>query len=268
MAASSSSFARLPDELFVKILTKLSYGEISAVRGVSRKFNATIEILLNDGFASAKALHADVVRWVRSRMPRRESERRTHAFAGHAETLMALDTRICLLNCTYQAFIKRRVCCFIPGKVIDELFSVERFIRYSPPDANFHAVDVLREFRDLSSLAMEWFDEHISPSFVAAAVLPLFSPGSNDAGNNNRKSKKLNLSENERLDYFTSKLSNARKKSILVHRQRRELVDCERRITALRQRATHQSRQILTQNRRLEYFRRRLRILETSNEKI
>merc|ERR1712106_289099 len=50
---------------------------------------------------------------------------------------------------------------FIPGKVIDEIFSVLRTIQAdeNPP----RAYEILQELRDISSMAMEYFDEKIVP---------------------------------------------------------------------------------------------------------
>jgi len=55
---------------------------------------------------------------VKAKLPRRESERRSHPLARHVDILSAVETRLSLLNMTYSKFIDLGLCCFIPGKVI------------------------------------------------------------------------------------------------------------------------------------------------------
>ena len=54
------------------------------------------------------------------------------------------------------------LCCFIPGKVIDEIYRVLRFIQNNPNPPRVH--ELLQELRDISSMAMEYFEEKIAPS--------------------------------------------------------------------------------------------------------
>ena len=62
---------------------------------------------------------------------------------------------------TFLKYVDLSLCCFIPGKVIDEIFSVLRTIQAdeNPP----RAYEILQELRDISSMAMEYFDEKIVP---------------------------------------------------------------------------------------------------------
>lgn len=48
---------------------------------------------------------------------RRESERRNHSLARHADILAAVETRLSLLNMTFMKYVDSSLCCFIPGKV-------------------------------------------------------------------------------------------------------------------------------------------------------
>lgn len=48
---------------------------------------------------------------------RRESERRNHSLARHADILAAVETRLSLLNMTFMKYVDSKLCCFIPGKV-------------------------------------------------------------------------------------------------------------------------------------------------------
>ncbi len=82
---------------------------------------------------------------------------------------------------TFMKFVDLDLCCFIPGKVIDEIFRVLRDVRQSPvpqldkaaPNAaaadlpQLRAFEVLQELRDISSMAMEHFDEKIVPTLRA-----------------------------------------------------------------------------------------------------
>jgi len=103
-------------------------------------------------------------------LPRRESERRSHPLSRHCDILTAIETRISLLGMTFMKYVDMELCCFIPGKVIDEIFSVLRTIQNdkNPP----RAYEILQELRDISSMAMEYFDETIVPS------LKVHMPGS------------------------------------------------------------------------------------------
>ncbi|KAJ8922229.1 hypothetical protein NQ315_004166 [Exocentrus adspersus] len=66
-----------------------------------------------------------------------------------------------MLNMTYIKYIENNLLCFIPGKVLDEMKTVLAVVEsdQTPP----HTHKLLQELRDLSSMAMEHFDEHILP---------------------------------------------------------------------------------------------------------
>ncbi len=53
---------------------------------------------------------------------RRESERRNHSLARHADILAAVETRLSLLNMTFMKYVDSNLCCFIPGKVHVHVF--------------------------------------------------------------------------------------------------------------------------------------------------
>lgn len=61
--------------------------------------------------------HAQCLRAVKSKLPRRESERRSHPLARHCDILTAIETRISMLSMTFSKYVETNVCCFIPGKV-------------------------------------------------------------------------------------------------------------------------------------------------------
>ncbi|MEQ2209489.1 hypothetical protein XENOCAPTIV_030833, partial [Xenoophorus captivus] len=91
----------------------------------------------------------------------RESERRNHSLARHADILAAVETRLSLLNMTFMKYVDSNLCCFIPGKVIDEIYRVLRYVNSTRAPQRAH--EVLQELRDISSMAMEYFDEKIVP---------------------------------------------------------------------------------------------------------
>lgn len=63
---------------------------------------------------------------------------------------------------TYQKYIQNGQACFIPGKVIDECYKILRSISCSDV-RNLRAHEILQELRDISSMAIEHFDEKIVP---------------------------------------------------------------------------------------------------------
>uniref|UniRef100_A0A1I8GFW9 F-box domain-containing protein n=1 Tax=Macrostomum lignano TaxID=282301 RepID=A0A1I8GFW9_9PLAT len=151
----------LPDLVLDKIFSYLSYATISQLRPVSRQANQLCERRLNRGFYKLERTLQDSQRFVKAKLPRRESERKQHPFSRHSEILSAVDTRVSLLGMTYVKHMQFGRCCFIPGRVLDELFRILRTVRATvePPRAH----ELLHELRDLSSMAMEHFEEQIEP---------------------------------------------------------------------------------------------------------
>ncbi|XP_046419432.1 F-box only protein 28 [Neodiprion virginianus] len=151
----------LPDVVLETILSNLTYDEIARNRTVCKQFDRTCKKLLNRGFNLMEKYHAQCLRAVKCQLPRRESERRSHPLARHCDILTAIETRISMLSMTFIKYVDLNLCCFIPGKVIDEIFRVLRLIRdaKTPPRAH----EILQELRDISSMAMEHFDEKILP---------------------------------------------------------------------------------------------------------
>nr|XP_050849910.1 F-box only protein 28 [Vespula vulgaris] len=151
----------LPDIVLETVLSNLTYDEISRYRIVCKQFDRICKKLLNRGFNLMEKYHAQCLRAVKSQLPRRESERRSHPLARHCDILTAIETRISMLSMTFIKYVDLNLCCFIPGKVIDEIFRVLRLIRDSKTPPRAH--EILQELRDISSMAMEHFDEKILP---------------------------------------------------------------------------------------------------------
>jgi septum formation inhibitor MinC len=72
---------------------------------------------------------------------------------------------------TYMKYVDMNLCCFIPGKVIDEIYRVLRFIQNDPNPPRVH--ELLQELRDISSMAMEWFEEKIAPHLKSKLNSPI-----------------------------------------------------------------------------------------------
>lgn len=118
--------------------------------------------LLNHGFFKLLNCHARQLKKIKSQLPRRESERRNHALSKHSDVLTCIETRLSMLSMTYQKYIQNGTACFIPGKVIDECYKILRSISSSDV-RNLRAHEILQELRDISSMAIEHFDEKIVP---------------------------------------------------------------------------------------------------------
>lgn len=151
----------LPEVVLETILSNLNYDEIARNRTVCKQFDQTCKKLLNRGFNLMEKYHAQCLKAVKCQLPRRESERRSHPLARHCDILTAIETRISMLSMTFIKYVDLNLCCFIPGKVIDEIFRVLRLIRDSKTPPRAH--EILQELRDISSMAMEHFDEKILP---------------------------------------------------------------------------------------------------------
>ena len=118
--------------------------------------------LLNHGFFKLLNCHAKQLKKIKAQLPRRESERRNHPLSKHSDVLTCIETRLSMLSMTYQKYIQNGTACFIPGKVIDECYKILRSIS-SSDTRNLRAHEILQELRDISSMAIEHFDEKIVP---------------------------------------------------------------------------------------------------------
>ncbi|CAL8258470.1 unnamed protein product, partial [Lota lota] len=151
----------LPIVAIETVLNFMSYDEISLLRAVSKRMDIICQRILNQGFLRVERYHSLCQRQVKAQLPRRESERRNHSLARHADILAAVETRLSLLNMTFMKYVDSSLCCFIPGKVIDEIYRVLRYVNSTRAPQRAH--EVLQELRDISSMAMEYFDEKIVP---------------------------------------------------------------------------------------------------------
>ncbi|CAG9761308.1 unnamed protein product [Ceutorhynchus assimilis] len=135
--------------------------EIILPQKVCKKFNEIGGNLLSRGFYQLEKRHVAIYKRVKSGLPRRESERKSHPLARYNDILQAVETRLSMMNMTYLRYIENGQICFIPGKVLDETKRILDLVQGdgTPPRAHV----LLQELRDLSSMAIEHFDEHILP---------------------------------------------------------------------------------------------------------
>ncbi|XP_036338290.1 uncharacterized protein LOC118748094 [Rhagoletis pomonella] len=150
----------LPDCMLLDIFEFLTYEEVSKNRLVCRRINQICQQVLNGGFSRAVRQHTTIFKRIKSMLPRRESERRNHSLARHADILTSIETRISMLSMTYCKYIDLNLCCFIPGRVLDEIFRILSLVSKTRKTLRPH--EVLQELRDISSMAIEHFDEKIA----------------------------------------------------------------------------------------------------------
>lgn len=88
---------------------------------------------------------------------------RHHPLIKHADILTCIETRISMLSMTYTKYIDMNLCCFIPGKIIDEVLNILRLVSNTAENSRqLRAHEVLQELRDISSMAIDHFDEKIA----------------------------------------------------------------------------------------------------------
>lgn len=182
--ASPMTILDLPDCMLENILEYMSYDEVARKRIVCRPFDKAGQRILNRGFNKMIRTHAAHLKRLKALLPRRESERRNHPLARHTDILTCIETRISMLSMTYSKYIDLNLCCFIPGKVIDEVYNIFKLIKYDTKPLRAH--EVLQELRDISSMAIEHFDEKIAnglkKSYMSASPGRLSVAGSIGSG--------------------------------------------------------------------------------------
>uniref|UniRef100_A0A287AZ12 F-box protein 28 n=1 Tax=Sus scrofa TaxID=9823 RepID=A0A287AZ12_PIG len=117
----NNTLVALPIVAIENILSFMSYDEISQLRLVCKRMDLVCQRMLNQGFLKVERYHNLCQKQVKAQLPRRESERRNHSLARHADILAAVETRLSLLNMTFMKYVDSNLCCFIPGKFQDLL---------------------------------------------------------------------------------------------------------------------------------------------------
>merc|ERR1711976_665297 len=116
--------------------------------------------------------------------PRRESARRNHPLAQECDVVETLHMRLSLLEMTFGKHIDRKHVCFFAGEILDEVQRIMRYIRHTPNQTRNPKnpyIYMEDELFDLSTMAMEYFKEHIEPtlpeiSYFGADFLDFTTP--------------------------------------------------------------------------------------------
>ncbi|CAG2208560.1 F-box only protein 28-like [Mytilus galloprovincialis] len=255
----------IPEEILDTILTYLSFNEISELRPVCHQINKRCQALLNTGFTRVDRLHSQIQKKVKSQLPRRESERRNHPLARHVDILSAIETRLSLLSMTYMRYIDTGLCCFIPGKVLDELLKIlkalQRTTKQPTTDQPPRAHEFLQELRDISSMAMEHFEEKIAPTLkTRLPALPLpypFNDSCSSPDTSGQSSPVISLTtpsavRGPPIRHELSRLTGQfRSQSLVLTQYKREITDMKNRWLETRKKTLDQEKKIQNQKKKL-----------------
>ncbi|XP_023222459.1 F-box only protein 28-like isoform X1 [Centruroides sculpturatus] len=149
----------LPLEVIEIIFRWLSFETIGKIRLVCRIFNNICSSILNKEFHNLRILMQQRFQSIKAQMPRRESARRKHPLARESDIIETLHMRLTLLQMAFGKHIERRHCCFFAGEILDEVYRILRYVKTTP--CLSRAYKVTDELFDLSTMAMEYFKEHI-----------------------------------------------------------------------------------------------------------
>lgn len=151
----------LPTEIIEKILSYLTYKQIGAQRTLCKRFEVIGSGILNSAFQRLQNQMLNRFQSIKAQMPRRESARRKHPLARESDIVETLHMRLTLLQMSFGKHIERKHCCFFAGEILDEVYSILSYIQKTPNLGR--AYKVTDELFDLSTMAMEYFKEHIEP---------------------------------------------------------------------------------------------------------
>ncbi|XP_067012168.1 F-box only protein 28 [Anabrus simplex] len=164
----SINLVDLPPEILEKIFSYLTYKNVAHARPVCRKVDSVCCSILNSTFQRLQNQMLHRFQSIKAKMPRRESARRTHPLACESDIIETLHMRLTLLHMTFGKHIERRHCCFFAGEILDEVYRILNYIKVTPiPLARPYKVT--DELFDLSTMAMEYFKEHIEPTLPEIA---------------------------------------------------------------------------------------------------
>ncbi|CAH0553529.1 unnamed protein product [Brassicogethes aeneus] len=167
----SKNLLDLPEEVLGKIFSYLSFKNVCHLRLVCRTIDRVCGHILNSTFLRLQTQMLQRFQDIKSKMPRRESARRSHYLAGESDIVETLHMRLTLLQMTFGKHIERRHCYFFPGEILDEVYRILYYIRVTQKlDLPYKVTD---ELFDLSTMAMEYFKDKIEPNLPEIAY---FSP--------------------------------------------------------------------------------------------
>ncbi|KOX80708.1 F-box only protein 28 [Melipona quadrifasciata] len=157
---SNLNLLDLPVEILEKIFSYLDYNTVAHLRPICHQMDRVCGSILNSTFQKLQAQ----IRFqaIKAQMPRRESARRNHPLACESDIIETLHMRLTLLQMSFGKHIERKHCCFFPGEILDEVYRILHYIKVTPKLARPYKVT--DELFDLSTMAMEYFKEHIEPT--------------------------------------------------------------------------------------------------------
>ncbi|CAG4916021.1 unnamed protein product [Colias eurytheme] len=179
----STNILDLPVEVIEKIFRYLGFKSVSHLRMVNRQFNTICSGVLNSTFQRLQNQMLHRFQAIKAKMPRRESARRSHPLACESDIIETLHMRLSLLQMTFGKHIERKHCCFFPGEILDEVYSILSYLKTTTKLARPYKVT--DELFDLTTMAMEYFKEHIEPNLPEITyfgtdffdITTAFSPG-------------------------------------------------------------------------------------------
>ncbi|CAF0845497.1 unnamed protein product [Rotaria sordida] len=167
----SLSFTDLPLLVQEKIIKSFSYTELSRLRSISKHFHRLCSEQLNRGYFQLEIIIHDLQKQIKTKLPRRESERHKHPLSTKFDIISSLDSRIQWLKLTFGSAIQNSYCCFYPGRLLDEIYSVLDRLKIQQSFSN--PCTLLQETRDMSSMAIEHFREQIKPKLQSLRITSL-----------------------------------------------------------------------------------------------
>lgn len=181
--AYTTNLLDLPIEVIEKIFGYMGFKSVSHLRMVNRQFNTICSSILNSTFQRLQNQMLHRFQSIKAKMPRRESARRSHPLACESDIIETLHMRLSLLQMTFGKHIERKHCCFFPGEILDEVYSILSYLKTTTKLARPYKVT--DELFDLTTMAMEYFKEHIEPNLPEITyfgtdffdITTAFSPG-------------------------------------------------------------------------------------------
>lgn len=162
MNTTPLSIVDLPTEILESVFSYIPYETVSKLRLVCKRFDGIASSLLSSAFQRLQTLMLQRFQRIKAQMPRRESARRKHPLARESDIVETLHMRLTLLQMSFGKHIERKHCCFFAGEILDEVQRILHYVNATPSLAR--AYKVTDELFDLSTMAMEYFKEHIEPT--------------------------------------------------------------------------------------------------------
>lgn len=161
----SKNLLELPHEILDKIFSYVGYKKVAQIRVVSKSMNIISSSILNSSFQKLQTQLLNRFQNIKKNMPRRESSRRMHPLSFECDIVETCYMRLSLLQMTFGKHIDRKHICFFPGAILDEVYNTLNHIRNTPNNVRPHIIT--EELYDLSTMAMEYFKEHLEQHLPA-----------------------------------------------------------------------------------------------------